>query len=80
MSINFSFGFVEMGSEKEAMEAAKALDGTKLLGRQVGQYLFCNNKQRVGFAYKIFLNNDLTVRNVLRMDGYSHHNHTESML
>ena len=29
------FGFVEMGSEKEAMEAAKALNGTKLLGRQV---------------------------------------------
>ena len=26
-----------MGSEKEAMEAAKALDGTKLLGRQVGR-------------------------------------------
>ena len=24
-----------MGSEKEAMEAAKALNGTKLLGRQV---------------------------------------------
>ena len=32
-----SFGFVEMGSEKEAEEAAKALNGTKLLGRQVGQ-------------------------------------------
>ena len=31
-----SFGFVEMGSEKEAEEAAKALNGTKLLGRQVG--------------------------------------------
>ena len=29
------FGFVEMGSEKEATEAAKALNGTKLLGRQV---------------------------------------------
>ena len=27
-----------MGSEKEAMEAAKALDGTKLLGRQVGRF------------------------------------------
>ena len=25
-----------MGSEKEAEEAAKALNGTKLLGRQVG--------------------------------------------
>ena len=35
MSINFSFGFVEMGSEKEAEDAAKALNGTKLLGRQV---------------------------------------------
>ena len=33
--IYFSFGFVEMGSEKEAMEAAKALDGTKLLGREI---------------------------------------------
>ena len=32
-----SFGFVEMGSEKEAEDAAKALNGTKLLGRQVGQ-------------------------------------------
>ena len=26
-----------MGSEKEAEDAAKALNGTKLLGRQVGQ-------------------------------------------
>ena len=32
-----------MGSEKEAMEAAKALDGTKLLGRQVGRFFGDNN-------------------------------------
>ena len=38
--IYYSFGFVEMGSEKEAMEAAKALDGTKLLGRQVGRFFW----------------------------------------
>ena len=42
-NIYFSFGFVEMGSEKEAMEAAKALDGTKLLGRQVGRFFGDNN-------------------------------------
>ena len=38
-----SFGFVEMGSEKEAEDAAKALNGTKLLGRQVGDSLADNN-------------------------------------
>ena len=38
-----SFGFVEMGSEKEAEDAAKALNGTKLLGRQVGDVLADNN-------------------------------------
>ena len=53
------FGFVEMGSEKEAMEAAKALNGTKLLGRQV--YV------SIDFSFACFVGEDcsLIATNVL---------------
>jgi len=44
------FGFVEMGSEKEAEDAAKALNGTKLLGRQV--HVALSGKRRTAWCQK----------------------------
>ena len=72
-----SFGFVEMGSEKEAEEAAKALNGTKLLGRQVGDYhANCETYMNIVTTNSAFYmvtkvpNNDCAQRNTRQ---YSHH-------